>query len=83
MRRERNRARIASRLQELRAIIPQWKVRVDEFDGQVCHLRITGVNSVDYWPATSRAWVLESKAKGFKATLAEVCEIACFEGLTT
>lgn len=53
-----------------------------EFEGNCgrnvfTHLRIHGPHvAVDYWPSTSKAWVLESKCKGFRVTPAEVFEIA-------
>lgn len=74
---ERRKDRRARRLSELQVCATRQGLCIQAFGDH--HFRVTGKNPVDYWPTAGTAWILESKSKGFKATPAEVCEIAGFE----
>lgn len=40
------------------------------------HCRIYGAITVDYWPTTSRAWIVRSRTKARKMTAREAIELA-------
>lgn len=62
------------RTKELRVLKEELCLEVWQFS--VSHLRIVGKRTVDYWPATGRAWVVNSMDESKIMSPREACNLA-------
>lgn len=73
------RRRSEDRITELRKLCEAAGYPVQAFSH--IHFRVHGPTRVDYWPGTSRAWIVDSAHKGRVVEPSEVVQLASYEPL--
>jgi hypothetical protein len=66
------------RLEFLKGLANELGFRVQEFSP--IHVRVFGSTTVDYWPTTSRAWIVGGVRKAEHVTPLNVIEMARWRG---